>query len=284
MSQVYSFGILPTLFVWISWALPATLYAQAPVDPKAELAARRIEYARQQVERIKAQVDSGAEARIRLDAAERNLEDIKDQIILEGAISSPSSDAAGPSDEDAVAAAERRLDREKTWIARMRELNENGIAPPLDLISPEAELLRRESDLASARDRVFSKAEAISWAATHSNEGQTTEDFNIGEMEHFEGDGIFDKTRDLVVIVKAFQAQFDRPLPISADGATEFHRALGFDHRGRVDVAINPRAKDGIWLRKYLRSRNIPYYAFTVAIAGKSSAAHIHIGPGSSRL
>jgi hypothetical protein len=33
-----------------------------------------------------------------------------------------------------------------------------------------------------------------------------------------------------------------------------------------------------------LKSRLIPYYAFTHAMAGKATAAHIHIGPGSTRL
>jgi hypothetical protein len=73
-------------------------------------------------------------------------------------------------------------------------------------------------------------------------------------------------------------------LPISAEGETNLHRALGFDHRGRVDVAINPNASEGMWLRHYLQSLKIPYYAFTRAIRGKATAAHIHIGPGSTRL
>ncbi len=58
------------------------------------------------------------------------------------------------------------------------------------------------------------------------------------------------------------------------------HRALGFDHRGRVDVAVVPSAPEGIWLRQYLQSRKIPYYAFSRAIPGKATAAHIHIGHG----
>jgi hypothetical protein len=106
----------------------------------------------------------------------------------------------------------------------------------------------------------------------------------MGKMEHFEGLGTFDENRDLQAIEKAFEIEFNRPLPISADGQTEVHRALGFDHRGRIDVAIDPRDREGIWLRRYLRSRRIPYYAFTSAVAGKATAAHIHIGPGSNRL
>ena len=35
----------------------------------------------------------------------------------------------------------------------------------------------------------------------------------------------------------AYEEHFGKPLPISAMGETAVHRALGFDHRGRVDVA-----------------------------------------------
>ncbi len=230
-------------------------------------------------------VDTGAEARIRLDAAERDLEDTKDKVILESAVPPLLPDEAGPSDDAIVGAAQRRLDRQKAWTEKIRVLIESGIAPPPDLIPTETELHSRESDLASAQARIFAKAEAFASAMRSSHKDETIpQDFEIGKMEHFEGLGTFDETRDLQAIENAFEAEFDRPLPISADGETEVHRALGFDHRGRIDVAIDPRAPEGIWLRRYLRSRKIPYYAFTSALTGKATAAHIHIGPGSNRL
>ena len=285
MTQTFQFKALATWLAWISWITPVALCAQAPADLKAEVAARRIEVASRQVERIKALVDTGAEARIRLDAAERDLEDTKDKVILESAVPPLLSDEAGPSDDAIIGAAQRRLDRQKAWTEKIRALIESGIAPPPDLIPTETELHSRESDLASAQARIFAKAEAAALAARGSHKDETIpQDFEIGKMEHFEGLGTFDETRDLQAIEKAFEAEFDRPLPISADGETEVHRALGFDHRGRIDVAIDPRAPEGIWLRRYLRSRKIPYYAFTSAVAGKATGAHIHIGPGSNRL
>jgi hypothetical protein len=285
VTQTFQFKALSTWLAWISWITPAALCAQAPVDLKAELAARRIEVASRQVERIKALVDRGVEARIRLDAAERDLADTKDKVILESAVPTLLSDEADPSDEAIIEAAQRRLDRQKAWTDKIRILIDSGLAPPSDLIPTETELHSRESDLASAQARIFAKAEAVASAARSSHNDETIPlDFEIGKMEHFEGLGTFDETRDLQAIEKAFEAEFDRTLPISADGETEVHRALGFDHRGRVDVAIDPRAPEGIWLRRYLRSRKIPYYAFTSAVAGKATAAHIHIGPGSSRL
>ena len=106
----------------------------------------------------------------------------------------------------------------------------------------------------------------------------------IKGMAHYQGDGAFDESKDLKPIEQAFEQKFDRPLPISADGETNLHRSLGLDHRGRVDVAVNPKAPEGVWLLHYLESLKIPYYAFTHAMRGKATAAHIHIGPGSTRL
>ena len=90
--------------------------------------------------------------------------------------------------------------------------------------------------------------------------------------------------QDIKDITLAFEKKFDKPLPVSARGETAVHRALGFDHTGRIDVALTPDSAEGVWLRKYLESKSIPYYAFRTAIPGKATAAHIHIGPGSTRL
>jgi len=102
-------------------------------------------------------------------------------------------------------------------------------------------------------------------------------------MERFDGDGAFSPT-DLKKVLTAFQNKFHHPMPISANGETSVHRALGFDHRGRVDVALNPDETEGAWLRAYLASQDIPYYAFRAALPGKATGPHIHIGPGSTRL
>jgi hypothetical protein len=71
---------------------------------------------------------------------------------------------------------------------------------------------------------------------------------------------------------------------VSARGATATHRALGFDHRGRVDIALNPDQREGVWLLNYLKRLKIPYYAFRAAVRGKATAPHIHLGPPSLRL
>src|ERR1700722_14185953 len=147
MTQTFQFKSLSTWLAWILWITPASLCAQAPMDLKAEVAARRIEVARRQVERIKELVDGGLEARIRLDAAERDLEDTRDKVILESAAPPFLSDETGPSDDAIVGAAQRRVDREKAWTERIQMLIESGLAPPPDLIPTGLELHSRESDL-----------------------------------------------------------------------------------------------------------------------------------------
>ncbi len=81
-----------------------------------------------------------------------------------------------------------------------------------------------------------------------------------------------------------FHVKFDRPLPISAEGETEVHRAMGFDHRGRVDVAVVPTAPEGIWLRQYLQVAKDSLLRFFARDSRQGYRAHIHIGPGSTRL
>jgi hypothetical protein len=102
-------------------------------------------------------------------------------------------------------------------------------------------------------------------------------------MERFDGNGTFTRS-EFSQIKAAFEKQFGKPLPVSADGATAVHRALGFDHSNRVDVALVPDTAEGMWLRHYLEMSAIPYYAFRTFIPGKATAAHIHIGLPSAHI
>ena len=87
----------------------------------------------------------------------------------------------------------------------------------------------------------------------------------------------------LTKVEMAFAGQFGKPLPVSAMGDTAVHRSMGFDHRGRVDVAVNPDQPEGVWLREYLVENKITFFAFRQAVPGKATGAHIHLGPMSAR-
>jgi hypothetical protein len=99
----------------------------------------------------------------------------------------------------------------------------------------------------------------------------------------YDGNGAFSALH-LRAIEIGFSKQFKKLLPVSAKGDTEMHRAMGYDHRGRVDVAVLPDSEEGVWLRRQLELMRIPYIAFRTVVPGQATGAHIHIGPPSLGL
>ncbi|MFN7929553.1 MAG: hypothetical protein U0Y68_16725 [Blastocatellia bacterium] len=81
-----------------------------------------------------------------------------------------------------------------------------------------------------------------------------------------------------------FQANFKRPLPLSAFGQSDTHNRLGFDHSNSFDVALHPDSSEAQTLMSYLRTHGIPFTAFRGAIPGNATGAHIHIGNPSHRV
>jgi len=269
------------------------MFGQTPISSTEALANKRIELAQQQVEKIAALVEMGALPRIRLDQAREELADAQDDATLAKTLysGSPLAELSGNVGDEMVAAAERRVDRQKARVEQTKKLIADGIEA-LSAVTPlEQELSMRQTtlDLANSRVRLAADMASLakleeSIAASQDTPSGPGVDRVTDGMEHFEGNATFVESRDLQPIETAFARHFDKPLPISADGETNLHRSLGLDHRGRVDVAVNPNTTEGIWLRDYLKARQIPYYAFTQAMPGKATGAHIHIGPGSTRL
>jgi hypothetical protein len=180
-----------------------------------------------------------------------------------------------------IAAARRRLRRREERLAQSKSLVEAGALPRLALspLLQDVDQERRAVDLAEHRARLV--RELIETA--HAEQALETAPQEVKIAERYDGDGVFQPAA-LRKIVLAYERQFGKALPISARGETAVHRSLGFDHRGRVDVALNPDQPEGAWLREYLESQRIPYFAFRASIPGKSTAPHIHIGPPSARL
>jgi hypothetical protein len=254
-----------------------------------------IELAQQELARVKNLVDAGALARVRIQEAEANLDDAKDEVVLAHDLYGdlPEKGASEAASEEMIAAAQRRVDRQQTRLEEAQKIVAAGVAARSYLAPFQAELSVRQTglDLAHLRAHLMADRAAMNRLSDQSEAPPVVESFPQDDseltwqgMEHYEGDGAFSEARELQPLRLAFASQFDRPLPISAEGETGVHRALGFDHRGRVDVAVVPGTPEGVWLRHYLQLRKIPYYAFSRAIPGKATAAHIHIGPGSTRL
>jgi hypothetical protein len=148
----------------------------------------------------------------------------------------------------------------------------------------ELDRARKESDLAESRASLVRELTEMAKAEESLATKLAEEPAEAPKIaDRYDGDGIF-TAGTLARVEMAFAAHFGKPLPVSAMGETAVHRALGFDHRGRVDVAVHPDQPEGVWLREFLTENRIPYFAFRQAVPGKATGAHVHIGPMSTRL
>jgi len=286
LTLLLSLGAL--ILVAGSPAQPAEVSAATPPGAPID---KGIELAQTELARVKDLVEAGALPRNRIQEAEAKLADAQDEVVLAHDLYGdlPEKGVSEEASAEMIAAAQRRVERQQVRVDDARKMVAVGVAA-LSYLSPfEAELTARETSL----DLAHLRAHLMADRAAMNQQGpppvveplpQDESELFFQGMEHYEGDGAFAEARDLPPLELAFASKFARPLPISAEGETEVHRALGFDHRGRVDVAVVPSAPEGVWLRQYLQLRKIPYYAFSRAIPGKATAAHIHIGPGSTRL
>ena len=267
-----------------SKALPALLWLPLLLAQPAD--DYQVVQARAAVERTRGLVASGALAEAELQKAEEALADAQDIVTIRKNIYQ--QDLTEAQADELVSAAGRQFERRKKAFDRAKGLVESGLAPELslDTFLQDLDFSRKECDLAESRARLAreltAQAEAEAALATPGRESPAAVP-NLAGVERFDGSGIFNdaifrKTE------AAFQARFGKTLPVSAMGETAVHRALGFDHRGRVDVALHPDQPEGVWLREYLTANRIPFFAFRHAVPGKATGAHIHLGPGSTRL
>jgi len=268
-------------------------FGQTPAASPETTANKRIDLAKDELGRVEQLVEVGALPRLRLEEAKQKLEDAQDEAILERTLYGDLQvdKISDQSMDEMVAAAQRRLERAQTELTQAQKLVADGISAQSTLTPLQEELAIRQTNLnlAHARANLMAEVAALAKYQKTASEIQAAtsivyqDSFTRG-MEHYEGSGSFRESKDLKPLELAFAQKFDHPLPISAEGETNLHRAMNFDHRGRIDVAVSPNAPEGIWLLRYLKARKIPFYAFTRAIPGKATAAHIHIGPGSTRL
>ena len=210
--------------------------------------------------------------------------DLRDNALLQATLSATISpedirssefaqDLAEKQADEMAAASQRRVQRMESFI-KLSSHTDEELTQLLDQMHLRIETARLVISRATLMKQIVRSARADQAAKAALNRGRT--------MEKFGGNGRFNSA-DLAVVERAFARKFGRTLPISADGDTSLHRALGLDHTGRVDVAVSPDQPEGVWLRKYLETLRIPYYAFRKAVIGGATAPHIHIGPPSIR-
>lgn len=236
--------------------------------------------AKVEIEKLDALVKAGAVPRAQLERAERELADAADADFLRRTLYGP--DLTEEQTDAMVETAARRLARRRQALVEARRLVAEGVASQLSLTTHIEELdrSRKEFDLTESRARLCRELTAM---ARLEQEAALRPEASRGLVDRFDGTAMFNSA-DFRRLEAAFEGRFGRALPVSALGDTAVHRAMGFDHRDRVDVAVHPDDPEGIWLRQYLEIERIPFFAFRHAVRGKATGAHIHIGPASTRL
>lgn len=254
--------------------------AQTPQGQEDPQVAR----AKMDLQKVQSLVESGALPRVQVEKAKEAVASAEDAALIHKYIFQ--SDLTEEQATALVDAAQRQFSRKEKAFDEAEKLVETGVAPQLSLsvLLQDMDFARKECDLAETRARLAREITDMAMAeeayqASLSKGGAASR----GVAEHFVGNGIFNQ-QIFQRIETAFVARFGHSLPVSANGETAVHRALGFDHRGRVDVAIQPETAEGMWLKTYLRQHNIPFFAFKHAVSGQATGAHIHLGPPSTRL
>jgi hypothetical protein len=240
--------------------------------------------AKEGIEKLRTLVEAGAAPRKQLERAEAALADSEDAAFLRKTVYG--TDLTEAQTDDMLAAASRRVDRRKNAVTEMRRLIDEGVASQLSLtpVLEDLDAARKEYDLAESRARFVKQMaeDARAEEALESKLNQSPEEAPA-LADRYDGDGMFSMVT-FSKVESEFEKRFGKPLPVSAMGDTAVHRSMGFDHRGRVDVAINPDQPEGHWLLEYLVQNHIPYFAFRHAVPGKATGAHIHLGPMSTRF
>lgn len=260
----------------LGWAAPV----QADQTPG-------IQRARQELARIEELAALGAVSKVRLEQARDQVAEAEDDEILKRLLYG-NVGVENLSEGQArlmVDAAQRRVDRLAKRYRNQGELVTAGVLPGAQVQEFERQLAERRLTLQLAENRARIFEELLSMARAE-EAFEMPPDEPAGELapvQSYTGSGVF-KEAQLGYVAAAFAKQFQKPLPLSARGQTALHTALGFDHSGRVDVAVHPDDAEGVWLRATLESLRIPYIALRATIAGKSTGPHIHIGMPSLRL
>jgi hypothetical protein len=243
--------------------------------------------AQKDLDRVKMLIGQGAIPAMRLRAAQEDLQNALDMSILRANLFG--KDLLPEQADQMVMIAQKMVLRRQRSMIEMQQLVSSGVISRAEAEASGADFDRAQTELhlAETRARLIQQmAESLriqKLIASYETQAESHPDWAGKVYTKYDGNGMF-RRDDLSKIEFAFSTKFAKPLPISADGETALHRSLGFDHRGRVDVAVSPDQPEGLWLMKYLQTNKIPFLAFRMAVPGMATGAHIHIGTSSTKL
>ncbi|HTA42017.1 MAG TPA: hypothetical protein VK789_06200 [Bryobacteraceae bacterium] len=243
--------------------------------------------ARERLMQVQKMVSAGALPLIHLKKAQAEVQDALDLSLLKQSLYM--TDLLPEEADQMVAVAQRMVVRRQRALLEMQELVGAGVIArsEADMSNADLDRAKQELDWAESRAKLVAQlaenARIQKGIASLEVQAESHPDWAGQVYSHYEGNGVFTPT-ELQQLQSDYAAKFFKPLPISAEGETAVHRSLGFDHRGRVDVAVTPDQPEGVWLMHYLEAKRIPYFAFRAAVPHKATGAHIHVGPESTKL
>ncbi len=269
--------------IFILLAASCLAFPQEPATVRA---------AAEEVERVRQLLAAGAVPAKKLKEAEERLQEAKEAVILDKLLYGEVKveDLTESQAAEMITVSSRFEQREKIRLDEAAKMVELGMGPKNSLEPFTEGLARAQRTVAVAKSRASLVEELVSLvraeqeAAAHEVSDEVPEQNGPKPVfEKFVGAAMFGPG-ELKKVMLAFEKKFSKPMPISARGETAVHKALGMDHRGRVDVALKPDQEEGVWLRHYLESVKISYFAFRKWVPGQATAPHIHIGPPSTKL
>ncbi|MBI3666883.1 MAG: hypothetical protein HY236_11785 [Acidobacteria bacterium] len=227
--------------------------------------------------RVEALVQAGAASRSTLEEARRQLQDARNEQLLRRTLYSGN---VTPQDvPEMLRAASELKDRAAEALTARQKMAAEGVLPAKELErwQQEAGYAERQWEMAQTRANLVEEL-----AEMARREAELAEEEKRQLALRSTGSGTLTE-QDFQKVESAFYYQYAHTLPVSARGSTPVHRSLGFDHRDRFDVSLNPDQEEGRWLINLLDRLRVPYIAFRRAVAGRATGAHIHIGLPSPR-
>jgi len=239
--------------------------------------------AQQNVARIRGLVQQGILPPNDYLKAQDDLNDALDESVLR--FGSYTQDISPEQADQMVVVAQRMFLRRQRRASQIRALATTGALSRAEAEAAlgDASTSKLDLDLAIQRASLVHEMALQKSQIEAEDDAETHPEWNGKQYVRYDGNGIFTRS-EFNAISAAYEVEFGKNIPVSADGQTATHRSMGFDHTGRIDIALNPDTREGAWLMHYLEHHHIPYYAFRTAIAHKATGAHIHLGPGSTRL
>jgi hypothetical protein len=247
---------------------------------------RALAEAQEELARTQQLVDAGVAPRKQLEDIRARFEEVRDEAVLATTLYAQVelNQFTPEMSESMLKAADNRMARRQAAVDDAKKKAEAGVLARTALtpLLEELDRARRVRDEAQIRAQLFEElASAARAEAGVVAENDTNKDL-LPAAIRYTGKGVFTETHWRKIVL-AFEKRFAHGMRVSAKGDTLYHRSLGFDHRGRIDIAIDPDSDEGLWLRQYLEAQQIPYFAYRRAVTGQASAAHIHLGPPSPR-